>query len=65
MAVVDELYPICRSITGDGVRETLASCSHDEVPLEVHEVPSGNAGARLGGAPGMEYSRRVRGGQQR
>ena len=35
-----ELYPICRSITGDGFRETLARLKK-EIPLEVHEVPSG------------------------
>lgn len=35
-----ELYPICRSLTGNGVRETLAIIQRD-VPLEVTEVPSG------------------------
>jgi aminopeptidase-like protein len=35
-----ELYPICRSLTGDGVRETFAILQRD-VPLEVTEVPSG------------------------
>lgn len=35
-----ELYPICRSITGDGVRETLARIAR-EIPLDVEEVPSG------------------------
>ena len=39
-ALVRELYPICRSITGDGVRQTLARLKK-EIPLEVHEVPSG------------------------
>jgi len=39
-ALMRELYPICRSITGDGVRQTLARLKQ-EVPLEVHEVPSG------------------------
>mgnify|MGYP000358529076 CR=1 FL=1 len=36
------LYPICRSITGDGVRRTLATIG-EHIPLEVHEVPSGTA----------------------
>ena len=35
-----ELYPICRSITGDGVRRTLAMIA-DRIPLEISEVPSG------------------------
>jgi aminopeptidase-like protein len=34
------LYPICRSITGAGVRKTLALI-RARVPLVVHEVPSG------------------------
>ncbi|UVT17873.1 MAG: DUF4910 domain-containing protein [Nitrospira sp.] len=35
-----ELYPICRSITGEGVRETLRVLQK-HIPLEMHEVPSG------------------------
>jgi aminopeptidase-like protein len=35
-----ELYPICRSITGNGFRETL-NIIKEHIPLEVHEVPSG------------------------
>jgi aminopeptidase-like protein len=35
-----ELYPICRSITGDGVRQTLARIG-DRIPLQVSEVPTG------------------------
>lgn len=39
-ALMEELFPIPRSITGDGVRRT-----HDvirrRIPLETHEVPSG------------------------
>lgn len=38
--LVAELYPICRSITGDGVRQTLRIVGR-EIPLEVHEVPTG------------------------
>lgn len=34
------LYPICRSITGDGVRQTLAILS-ETIPVAVSEVPSG------------------------
>jgi aminopeptidase-like protein len=35
-----ELYPICRSITGNGFRETLRRISK-RIPLTVHEVPTG------------------------
>lgn len=38
--MVFDLYPICRSITGDGVRETLQYIKKI-VPLEIHEIPSG------------------------
>lgn len=39
-ALIAELYPICRSITGDGVRETLGIL-RKRIGLEVHEVPTG------------------------
>jgi aminopeptidase-like protein len=35
-----ELYPICRSITGDGIRRTLSMIG-DQVPIELSEVQSG------------------------
>ena len=35
-----KLYPICRSITGDGVRKTLDIIS-EQIPLEKHEIPTG------------------------
>jgi aminopeptidase-like protein len=35
-----ELYPICRSITGDGIRQTLARIQ-ERVPLQISEVPTG------------------------
>ncbi len=34
------LYPVCRSITGNGVRETLRQVAA-HIPLKVHEVPTG------------------------
>jgi len=34
------LYPICRSITGNGVRQTLRLI-RERLPIENHEVPSG------------------------
>src|SRR5690242_5613129 len=40
MALVEELFPICRSITGNGVRQTLAILQR-HVPLGVKEVPPG------------------------
>ena len=38
--LMEALYPICRSITGNGVRETLKIISK-YIPLEIHEVPTG------------------------
>lgn len=38
--LMSELYPICRSITGNGVRETLDKIKKI-IPIEVHEVASG------------------------
>jgi aminopeptidase-like protein len=40
MRLIAELYPICRSITGDGLRETLRLLQR-EIPLEIREVPTG------------------------
>jgi aminopeptidase-like protein len=37
---VAELYPLCRSITGEGVRETLRLVQK-RIPLDIHEVASG------------------------
>jgi aminopeptidase-like protein len=42
MVLVEELFPICRSITGDGVRQTLEILRR-YIPLEVKEVRSGTA----------------------
>jgi aminopeptidase-like protein len=39
-AFAAELYPICRSITGQGIRQTLAAIQQ-QIPLELHEVKSG------------------------
>ena len=38
--IMVKLYPICRSITGDGVRKTLDIIS-EQIPLEKHEIPTG------------------------
>lgn len=35
-----DLYPLCRSITGDGIRETLKKIG-TVIPLQLSEVPSG------------------------
>lgn len=37
-----KLYPICRSITGDGLRETLRSIQ-SKIPVEIFEVPTGTS----------------------
>ena len=39
-ALITRLYPICRSITGNGVRETLGILG-EQLPIEIREVPSG------------------------
>lgn len=38
--MIEDLYPFCRSITGDGLRATLRYLT-DEVPLELVEVATG------------------------
>jgi len=38
--LVEELYPICRSITGEGLRQTLRRVQKI-IPLTLHEVPTG------------------------
>jgi aminopeptidase-like protein len=40
--LIAELFPICRSITGNGVRETLNIIGR-HIPLEIYEVPTGTA----------------------
>jgi aminopeptidase-like protein len=36
-----EMYPLCRSITGNGLRQTLDTV-RQHIPLNLHEVPSGS-----------------------
>ncbi len=40
-ALATELYPICRSLTGPGVRQTLRILQRELPDLTLHEVPSG------------------------
>jgi len=40
LRLIQDLYPICRSITGNGIRQTLVRLGN-EIPMQVHEVPSG------------------------
>ncbi|MGV9382127.1 DUF4910 domain-containing protein [Nonomuraea sp. NPDC003707] len=39
-ALVRRLYPLCRSITGDGLRQTLEIIG-ESIPLEITQVPTG------------------------
>jgi aminopeptidase-like protein len=39
-ALISELYPICRSITGNGFRRTM-EIIREHVPIEIREVPAG------------------------
>jgi aminopeptidase-like protein len=39
-SLIEELFPICRSITGDGVRQTLRRVQQT-IPLTIQEVPTG------------------------
>jgi aminopeptidase-like protein len=41
-ALAAKIYPICRSITGDGVRHTLREL-REHIALQIHEVPTGTA----------------------
>ena len=40
-ALAEELFPICRSITGNGVRQTLNIIQRDLPEVKIYEVPSG------------------------
>jgi len=38
--MIEGLYPLCRSITGDGFRQTMRRIQ-EVIPLSIHEVPTG------------------------
>jgi len=38
--LIESLYPICRSITGNGFRESMRILKN-HIPLDLHEIPSG------------------------
>jgi len=40
--IIEKLFPICRSITGNGVRETL-NIIKKYIPIEIHEIASGTS----------------------
>ncbi len=40
LPLIERLYPLCRSITGDGVRQTL-KILQEHIPLDVREVATG------------------------
>ena len=39
--LAEKLFPICRSITGNGVRQTLQILKEEYGKMNIHEVPSG------------------------
>lgn len=39
-ALIEQMYPLCRSITGAGFRDTLAMVN-GHIPIEIQEVPTG------------------------
>ena len=41
LALAKELFPICRSLSGEGVRQTLRILRREMPEMVVHEVPSG------------------------
>ncbi len=40
--LASRLYPICRSLTGDGVRQTLKIIG-EKIPLKIEEIPTGTS----------------------
>ena len=57
-ALAAKLYPICRSITGDGVRETLREIG-THIALDSARGADRDRSLRLDHPPRMEYSRRI------
>ena len=39
--LIEELFPICRSITGQGTRNTLSILQRELPQMTIHNVPSG------------------------
>ena len=40
-SLAEELFPICRSITGDGVRKTLSILKRENSNLKIYSINSG------------------------
>jgi acyl carrier protein len=60
--LVEELCPICRSITGDGVRQTLKVITKHLPELKIHEIPTGEQCfdfSGLGITPGWDSLRHI------
>ena len=63
-ALVERLYPLCRSITGDGVRRTAGHPRRAHRRWRSTRYPTGTAGAGLDRAAGVEHPRRLRQGSR-